>query len=140
MDGMTRENLLKAMRNEAFAYARYMLFARRALLDGNAQVADLFERAAEHEFLEPFAELTELLELGGTEAQNLRDAIEGSTYVGRRGYRAFARQAELAGETRVAERLNELVARARRRLSAFRIALAHASAEPGDRQQLTEPA
>jgi rubrerythrin len=140
MDGTTRENLLQAMRNEAFAYARYMLFARRARVGGNPQVADLFERAAEGEFMEPFAELAELLELGGTEDQNLRDAIEGSTYVGRRSYRIFARQAELAGETRVAERLNDLVARARRRLSAFRVALARASAEAGDRQQLTGPA
>ena len=72
----TRENLLRAMRREAFAFARYLLYATQAREHGRQEVAELFEKVAEEEYFGHFTE--QALELGliGMEAENLHLAIE----------------------------------------------------------------
>src|SRR3974377_1250795 len=52
----TRANLLKAMHGEAFAHAKYLLFAEHARTSGHTDIADLFERTAHTERLEHLAE------------------------------------------------------------------------------------
>jgi rubrerythrin len=54
MHQQTQENLLTAMRGEAFAYLKYPLFAGQACQDGHADLAALFERTAHVEHFEHF--------------------------------------------------------------------------------------
>jgi len=144
MNAKTRENLLKAMRSEAVAYASYILYARCARASRQHEIAELFELAAEKQFLDRFTELAELLELVGTDAQNLRAAIEGTAYAGRRSYRGFARQAQQVGEDRVAERLLEIRGGEWNHVGALRLALAqverHRSAPATRPAMILQPA
>lgn len=61
----SRRNLMKAMRGEAFAFATYKLFARQARSNGNLELAVLFDKTADQQYLEYFAEQAELLDLLG---------------------------------------------------------------------------
>ena len=58
----TRENLLRAMRREAYAFAIYLLYATQARQHGRPQLAELFEKVAKEEYFGHFAE--QALELG----------------------------------------------------------------------------
>lgn len=108
MNAQTREHLLQAMHGEAFAYARYMLFAEQARRNGRPALADLFERTAHTERFEHFAEEAELASLVADDEENLRAAIEGEAYEVETMYREFAEQARLAGDTAAAERFAEI--------------------------------
>lgn len=108
MNEQTRNNLLSAMQGEAFAFAKYMLFAEHARKAGNADLATLFERTAEVERLEHFAEEAELGGLVGSDSDNLRQAIAGEAYEVDTMYREFAEQAAAAGETAAAARFQEI--------------------------------
>jgi rubrerythrin len=94
----TREDLLTAMRAEAFAYASYMLFAARAREDGRAEVADLFEAVAQTDLHQHFARLAGEAGLVGSDAENLRAAIEESSYAIEIMYPSFAEHAAAAGD------------------------------------------
>ena len=65
----SRVNLLEAMRGEAFAFAKYKLFARRACANADNDLADLFDKTADQEYLEHFTEQADLLQLVGTDEQ-----------------------------------------------------------------------
>lgn len=108
MDAETRANLLTTLHGEAFAYAKYMLFAAQARRDGHLALADLFERTAGIERLEHFAEAAALYGLVGEAADNLRDAIAGESYEVETLYPSFAEQASAAGESEAAARFIEL--------------------------------
>ena len=56
LNAKTAENLSMAMHGEAFAYAKYTLFAQHARQSGNKELADLFESSAKTERFEHFAE------------------------------------------------------------------------------------
>lgn len=99
----TREDLLTAMRAEAFAYASYMLFAARAREDGRAEVADLFESVAQMDLHRHFARLAQEAGLVGSDAENLRAAIEESTYAIEIMYPSFAEHAAAAGDSGAAD-------------------------------------
>jgi rubrerythrin len=58
----TRENLLRAMRREGYAFAMYLLYATQARHHGRPQLAELFEQVAKEEYFGHFAE--QALELG----------------------------------------------------------------------------
>jgi rubrerythrin len=96
----TRDNLSTAMHGEAFAYAKYMLFAQRARRSGNIEFAELLEKAKE-ELLEHFAEEASLAELVGDDAENLDDAIHGESYDVDTMHRDFAEEAFSAGDKAV---------------------------------------
>ena len=51
----TQENLSTAMHGEAFAYAKYSLYAKQAERNGNVELANLFKKAANTERLQHFA-------------------------------------------------------------------------------------
>ena len=104
----TQENLSTAMHGEAFAFAKYMLYARHAEQNGNAELARLFRRAAHVERFQHFAEEAELAGLVGSDADNLRDAIKGESYEVETMYRQFAEQAASAGDKAAADRFEEI--------------------------------
>lgn len=104
----SRKNLLEAMHGEAFAYAKYKLFAKQARESGHFEVADLFERTADQEFFEHFAEEAELMGLVGNTEQDVKDAIAGESYEVDTMYRKFADEAKADGDAQVAHRFEEI--------------------------------
>ena len=104
----TRENLLRAMRREAFAFARYLLYATQARQHGRQEVAELFEKVAEEEYFGHFTE--QALETGliGMEAENLHLAIEEEAFEADVMYRDFQAQADAVGDHAAAERFRRL--------------------------------
>lgn len=125
MNSETREHLLTAMRGEAFAYAKYMLYAEHARHHGQPDVADLFEQTARIEHLEHFAEEAELYGLLGDVEANLRDAIAGEAYEVETMYRLFAEQAAAAGDLSAADRFTEIRGDEAGHQRAFEDALRH---------------
>jgi rubrerythrin len=108
MDGKTHENLLAALHGEAFAYARYRLFAQAARKRGDNTLASMFDGIAAVELDEHFAELAELAGLAGTDVDNLRTALHDENDEVEALYPEFARQARSAGEHAVAARFEEM--------------------------------
>lgn len=129
MDKRTRENLFAALHGEAFAYARYSLFAAAARDRGEPDVAALFEGLAAVELREHFAELAALADLVGTDADNLAAAIQDENEEAEVGYPSFAAQAQAVGETAVADRFTEIAEDER----------AHAQALEGALEDLEAP-
>jgi rubrerythrin len=123
MKTTTRENLRAAMRGEAFAHAKYMLFARRARESGHHALAELFEQTARLELDEHFLELADLADLAGSDVENLADAITGETHESETMYREFAAQAERVGDQVAAARFEEIRRDEARHREAFRAAL-----------------
>ena len=76
----SRRNLMEAMRGEAFAFAKYKLFARQARNNGDNELADLFDKTADQEYLEHFMEQADLLQLAGSDEQDLANAIAGESF------------------------------------------------------------
>ena len=104
----TQENLGTAMHGEAFAYAKYMLYAQHAEHNGNPNLAKLFRTAAQTERFQHFAEEAQLSGLVGSDADNLKDAIKGESYEVDTMYREFAEQAKTAGDKAAADRFEEV--------------------------------
>ncbi|HLH32895.1 MAG TPA: rubrerythrin family protein [Terriglobia bacterium] len=104
----TRENLMKALHGEAFAYAKYMAYAEQARKSGHNTVADLFEETAKTEHLEHFNEMARLAGLAGSDADNLKDAIKGETEESQTMYPHFAELALAAGDQAAADRFLEI--------------------------------
>ena len=115
----TRENLLRAMRREAFAFARYLLYATQARQHGRPEVAELFEKVADEEYFGHFTD--QALELGliGMEAENLHLAIEEEAFEAEVMYRDFQAQAEAVGDHGAAERFQRLREDERRNRNQF---------------------
>jgi len=120
----TTENLSTAMHGEAFAYAKYMLYAEHARQSGNTELANLFETAAKTERFEHFAEEARLAGLVGSDAKNLEDAIHGESYEVDTMYREFAEQAQAAGDKDAAARFEEVRRDEMKHRDAFKTALA----------------
>jgi rubrerythrin len=104
----SRQNLLEAMRGEAFAFAKYNLFARQARKNGRNELADLFDKTADQEYLEHFTELAELLQLVGTDEQDVTNAIAGESFEVDTFYKRFADEAREDGDEQVAHRFEEI--------------------------------
>jgi rubrerythrin len=119
----TRHDLLAAMHGEAFAYASYTLFAEAARRNGRPEVARLFEETARTELMEHFAQQAELAGLVGTDADNLRTAIEAESYEVEVMYPSYAEHARAAGDTAAADRFEEVRRDEIEHLEAFRAAL-----------------
>ena len=129
----TRENLLRAMRREAYAFAMYLLYAAQARRHGRPQLADLFEQVAREEYFGHFAE--QALEVGviGMEAENLHLAIEEEAFEAEVMYRDFQAQAEAVGDQEAAERFQRLREDERRNRDQFLAVLGDlAPADPAE--------
>jgi rubrerythrin len=119
----TAENLASAMHGEAFAYAKYMLYAERARENGNHDLAQLFETSAKTERLEHFAEEARLAGLVGSDSDNLKDAIKGESYEVETMYRQFGEKASASGDKTAAERFEEIRHDEMKHRDAFKAAL-----------------
>jgi rubrerythrin len=108
MNAQTYENVVAAMRREAFAHARYLLFAAAARKRGELRLASMFEGIAAVELQEHFAELAELAELVGSEEDNLRAAIQDENFEVEWKYPQYADQARAVGEVAVSDRFAEM--------------------------------
>ncbi len=75
----TEHNLKEAFAGESQANRKYLAFARKAELDGFANVAKLFRTAAEAETIHAHGHLNALDGVGAT-VDNLRAAVAGETY------------------------------------------------------------
>jgi len=104
----TRDHLKSAMQGEAFAAAKYQLYAEHARNSGNNELADLFERTAKVERFEHFQEEADLAHLIGDDAANLEEAIAGESYEINTMYREFAEQAHAAGDLAAASLFEEI--------------------------------
>jgi rubrerythrin len=124
LDRETMENLSTAMHGEAFAYVKYLLYAEHARKSGNKELAELFEKTANTERFEHFAEEAELARLVGSDADNLKDAIKGECHEIDSMYLEFAQKAKVAGDTAAAARFEEIRHDEMGHRDAFKIALA----------------
>jgi rubrerythrin len=120
----TLESLMTATHGEAFAYAKYMLYAQHARENGHPELADLFEKTAKTERFEHFAEEAKLAGIVGSDEDNLRDAIKGESYEVETMYREFAEQARTAGDKATADRFEEVRHDEMGHRDAFKAALA----------------
>ncbi len=99
---ITNKDLLAAMHGEAFAYAKYMAYAKKAREDGNPSLAGLFERTANIELNAHFATHANEYGLVKSDAANLEDSIAGENYETTTMYPTFAKDAQKAGDTHAA--------------------------------------
>lgn len=104
----TRQDLLDAMKGEAFAYLKYTMYAEQARKNGKPELAALFERTAAVEYDEHFKEHAEYFGLMKSDADNVRDAIAGEDYETTKMYPDMAKRAKAAGDERAAEHFSEV--------------------------------
>jgi rubrerythrin len=120
----TLADLATAMKGEAYAYAAYSLFAAEADRQGLPAVGKLFRSTAHTELNEHLREAAALAGTVGSNAANLRQAINGETYEHQVMYRRFADQARADGDLGAAKLFSEIAADEGRHRNAFRTALA----------------
>jgi rubrerythrin len=108
MADSTRQDLLDAMKGEAFAYLKYTMYAEQARTNGNPELAVLFERTAAVEYGEHFKEHAEYFGLVKGDADNIRDAIAGEDYETVTMYPDMAARATAAGDAHAAEHFTEV--------------------------------
>ncbi|WP_431991782.1 ferritin family protein [Streptomyces albogriseolus] len=123
LHAQTLADLAAAMQGEAYAYASYGLFAAEADREGLPAVARLFRSTARTELNEHLREAADLAGTVGSNAANLRQAIDGETYEHQVMYRRFADQARQDGDLEAAELFTEIAADEGRHRDAFRAAL-----------------
>lgn len=104
----TQQNLSTAMHGEAFAFAKYMLYAEHARQSGHPDLAALFEDTAHTERFEHFTEEAQLAGLAVSNQENLRDAIKGESYEVETMYKEFTEQASEAKDQAAADRFSEI--------------------------------
>jgi rubrerythrin len=108
LSARSRKNLMEAMRGEAFAFAKYKLFARQARNNGDNELAEMFDKTADQEYLEHFVEQADLLQLVGTDEQDVTNAIAGESFEVDTLYQQFAQEAREDGDEQVAHRFEEI--------------------------------
>lgn len=118
-----RENMLTALRGEAFAFVVYSLYAEKARQEGHDEIAAVFESVAQQERSEHFAEIAELYGLVGTTEVNLQAAIRGETTETDHMYPAFAAAARAVGASDVAVRFDEIARDERKHAEKFKTLL-----------------
>ncbi|MFE1457196.1 rubrerythrin family protein [Streptomyces sp. NPDC058735] len=123
LNPQTLADLETSMRGEAFANASYTFYADQADRENLPATARLYRRTAAVELHEHFREEAELAGVVGSDAENLRDAIEGETYETKVMYPTFARQAAEDGDDDAAELFTEIARDEAQHLKRFRAAL-----------------
>ncbi|MEU5926895.1 ferritin family protein [Streptomyces antimycoticus] len=123
LNPQTLTDLDTTMKGEAFAYASYSLFAIEADRQSCPAVAKLFRGTARTELNEHFREAAALAGTVGSNAANLRQAINGETYEHQVMYRRFAAEARADGDLKAAELFTEIAADEGRHRDAYRAAL-----------------
>ncbi len=137
MHAQTLKNLYTAMRGEAFAYGRYLLFAEQAQRNGRPELAEVFEHAAYVERCEHFAQEAELAQMVGSDQVNLQKAITAESYDADAMYADFARQAAEVGDKAAAARFADIRRDIGRQRDTFLAALRHL--ESSEQNEATAP-
>ena len=106
--GRAGGTLYTAMKGEAFANAKYTLYANKARATGQPRLDKLFTNAAGVELKEHFAEEATLAGLVCDNAANLRRAMVGEGYEATTMYPAFARIAAGVDDKKAAELFREI--------------------------------
>lgn len=104
-----REALREAMHNEAFASAKYKLFAEHARKAGKTELADQLAVNANIEFGH-FLRWSALYGLVGEDLQNLNSAIKDEGDDDIKLYTRLSAEATARGETTLANHFNEIMA------------------------------
>lgn len=125
----TLDHLTTAMRGEAFAYTKYLLYAQHAHQNGNTELGNLFEQTAKTERFEHFSEEAQLAALVGRDTDNLKDTITGEASEINTMYFQFARQAETVGDFAAAKLFREVREDEMVHREAFQEALAKLNAQ-----------
>jgi rubrerythrin len=120
----TRANLETAMHGEAYANLKYQRYADLAEASGNTDLAKLFRDSANVEANEHFDRESAAMPLGSANAANLKDAITGEHYENVKMYVDFARQADAAGDTKVAAMFRQIAEDEGTHYRAYQAALA----------------
>ncbi len=120
----TLDNLTTAMRGEAFAYTKYLLYGQHAQQSGNTQLGNLFEQTAKTERFQHFSEEAQLAGLVGNDTDNLRDAIAGEASEINTMYFKFAQEADSVSDFSAAKLFREVRDDERVHRDAFQQALA----------------
>ena len=109
MDPITHRNVERAMRDEGYAFARYMLYGRRARAQGHRELADLFESLADVEAFDYFMHWAGLVGLAsGSDVDNLREAMAAEMRDAADVYRTYEQQARDVGEVRAEAEFNRI--------------------------------
>lgn len=109
----TLENLKAAFAGESQANRRYLYFAKKADVEGHADVASSFHRIADGETAHAFGHFDMILKFGGGDpvtdlpvgstSDNLKSAIAGEEYEFSEMYPSFAKVAREEGFDEIAE-------------------------------------
>ncbi|MFC9077555.1 ferritin family protein [Streptomyces sp. NPDC057062] len=124
LHSQTLDDLMTAMKGEAFAHAAYNLFSTQADSQAYPTVGELFRNTAQTELNEHLHEAATLAGAVGSNADNLREAINGETYEHQVMYRGFADQARKDGDIEAADLFAEIATDEGRHRDAYRAALA----------------
>ncbi len=124
-----QQDLQQAMQGEAFATLKYMAYADAARAHGNIELADLFDTIANIERQDHFGGHAKLSGLVGSDADNLKDAIEGEAYEASTMYPQMARRAEATGNRNIAHHLQEVGADEAKHRDAYKEALERLTAK-----------
>ena len=127
----THENLKEAFAGESQANRRYIYFAQKADVEGEAGIAALFRSVSEGETGHTFGHFDFLMEVGdpvtsepvGATTDNLKSAIAGETYEYTEMYPGFARTARDEGFEDIAEWLETLARAEKSHANRFATAL-----------------
>jgi rubrerythrin len=124
INSQTKANLDTAMHGEAFATAKYLLYAAKAYATNQPALGAYFEQAARTERTDHFAKEAKLFGLVGTNEANLSDAIAGEDYETTTMYPKFAAEAEAAGDAEAAALFREIASDEAKHRNAFQNFLA----------------
>ncbi|MBS1168539.1 MAG: Rubrerythrin [Proteobacteria bacterium] len=102
LNPQTKKNLEAAMHGEAFANLKYLAYAEHARKSGHPEIAKLFDENANVEANEHFAREADALTLASSDEANLLDGMAGEHYENTKMYVDFAKQADAAGDKKVA--------------------------------------
>ncbi len=123
-----REALKAAMLDEAFAAAKFKLFAEQARRTGKQELAHLMEVASNMEYGH-FLRWAELYRLVGTDDQNMRAAVNDEINDDVKLYDRLASEAKARGENGLAEHFDQVKAQEQKQEEAFKQAVEKALAE-----------
>ncbi|MGW5609132.1 ferritin family protein [Streptomyces sp. NPDC003753] len=119
----TLADLTAAMKGEAFAHASYNLFGAQVDREAHPAIGRLFRTTAKTELDEHPRVAATMAGVVGTNAADLRQAINGETYEHQVMYRGFADQARKDGDLDAAKLFTEIAGDEGRHRDAFRTAL-----------------
>jgi rubrerythrin len=119
IDPQGRDALKAAMQDEAYASAKFKLFAEQARRTGDTKLADLMARAANMEYGH-FLRWAELYRLVGANLENVRAAVRDDVIDDVKLYDRLASEAKARGDDMLAEHFLAVKAQEQRQEDEFR--------------------